>query len=126
MLNHKNAFSSFAVKDATVTKAFYEQKLGLTVTEAPGMEGILELHTTGNQDIIMYQKPDHTPATFTVLNFNVTDIEAAVEQLNKQGITMLQYTGNIQTDDRGITVNGNPRVAWFTDPSGNILSVMQE
>lgn len=125
MFNHTNAFSSFAVKDIAATKTFYEQKLGLTVTEAAGMEGILELHTKGNENIIMYQKPDHTPATFTVLNFTVPDIEAAVEELNKQGITMLQYTGAIQTDARGITVNGNPRVAWFTDPGGNILSVMQ-
>lgn len=126
MFNHSKAFSSFAVKDAAQARAFYQDKLELKVTDVAGMEGIQELHTGNGITILLYPKPDHTPATYTVLNFPVTDIEATVAELNKRGITMLQYTGDIQTDARGITINGKPRVAWFTDPFGNILSVLQE
>lgn len=122
MLRTKEAFSSFSVNDIQKAKAFYEQTLGLKVSEKP--EG-LELQEPGGGSVFLYAKPNHAPATFTVLNFIVEDIEAAVDELTKQGVRFEQYDGEIKTDDKGIHRNGGPVIAWFKDPAGNILSVLE-
>lgn len=125
MLRHANAFSGYSVRDIEEAKRFYNEVLGLDVTE--NSMGILEINLTGLDRLILYPKNDHTPATFTVLNFSVDNIEAAVDELASAGIQFEQYTAPIQTDAKGICRNEDgPYIAWFKDPSGNILSVIQE
>ncbi len=120
MVDDSRAFSSYSVNDVAAAKAFYEGTLGLTVEEQP--EGLgLNLSTGGS--VFLYPKDDHQPATFTVLNFVVDDIEAAVDELTGKGVVMERYDGFAQ-DERGIA-SGDPRIAWFTDPAGNVLSVLQ-
>lgn len=118
------SFSSFSVNDLNKAKDFYSQTLGLDVKET--QEG-LELHT-GNNTVFLYLKPNHTPASFTVLNFAVDDIEKAVDELNGMGINLEQYNlPDIKTDKRGIARgDSGPTIAWFKDPAGNILSVLEE
>jgi catechol 2,3-dioxygenase-like lactoylglutathione lyase family enzyme len=124
MLKSANAFSGFSVDDLQKAKAFYGETLGLNVSERP--QG-LELHIGGGAKVFVYPKPNHTPASFTVLNFPVNDIEGAVSELNKQGVRFEKYEGAIKTDEKGIHRGKNgPVVAWFKDPAGNILSVLQE
>ena len=117
------SFSSFSVNDLKKAKEFYGQTLGLEVSETP--EG-LELHTSDNV-VFLYPKPNHTPASFTVLNFPVEDIEDAVDELNAMGITCEQYNlPDLKTDERGIArPPKGPVLAWFKDPAGNILSVLE-
>ena len=122
MLETNKAFSSFSVNDLPAAKKFYGETLGLEVKESK--EG-LELHP-GENDIFIYPKPNHTPATFTVLNFLVTDIEGAVDELTQKGVQFEQYDGEIKTDEKGIHRNGGPTIAWFKDPAGNILSVVEK
>lgn len=122
MFKASKAFSSFSVDDIPKAKEFYARTLGLKVSESP--EG-LELHP-GHADIFIYPKPNHKPATFTVLNFLVDDIETAVDELKKTGVSFEKYEGEMKTDDKGIHRNGGPRIAWFKDPAGNILSVLQK
>jgi len=122
MLRTEEAFSSFSVNDIPKAKAFYKETLGLEVSEKP--EG-LEVHEPGGGSLFIYTKPDHTPANFTVLNFVVKDIDAAVDELTKQGVRFEKYEGDIKTDEKGIHRNGGPTIAWFKDPAGNILSVLQ-
>jgi catechol 2,3-dioxygenase-like lactoylglutathione lyase family enzyme len=122
MLETNKAFSSFSVNDLQKAKQFYAQTLGLKVTESK--EG-LELHP-GNTDLFIYPKPNHEPAKFTVLNFLVSDIETTVDELNNKGVRFEQYDGEIKTDEKGIHRNGGPTIAWFKDPSGNILSVVEK
>ena len=124
MFEQTEAYSGFAVKDLQATRAFYGDVLGMTLAEIPGMEGmpLLSLKIPGSRDVLVYEKPDHTPATFTILNFPVDDVDAAVDALIEKGVSFERYDGFDQ-DDRGIAAGG-PRVAWFTDPSGNILAVM--
>ena len=124
MFTNSQAFSGFSVNDLQAAKHFYGDILGLQVTEEE--MGLLALHLAGDTRVIVYPKPNHTPATFTILNFPVPDIDAAVDALNKAGITMLQYGPPIQTDAKGIVREGKPKIAWFTDPAGNILSVLEE
>jgi catechol 2,3-dioxygenase-like lactoylglutathione lyase family enzyme len=118
------SFSSFSVNDLQKAKEFYGQTLGLDIKETP--EG-LELHTDSNT-VFLYLKPDHTPASFTVFNFAVDDIEAAVEELKTLGIKLEHYNlPDIKTDERGIARGPHgPTIAWFKDPAGNILSVLEE
>jgi predicted enzyme related to lactoylglutathione lyase len=123
MFNYNKTFSSFSVNDLDKAQVFYEKTLGLPV-DASKMG--LRISLPANE-IFIYGKPNHEPATFTVLNFQVGDIEAAVSQLTGQGIKFLQYGGDIQTDSKGIARPPyGPTIAWFADPSGNILSVLQE
>lgn len=122
MLESSKAFSSFAVNDLNRAKQFYAETLGVKVRESK--EG-LELHP-GNTDVFIYPKPDHQPATFTVLNFLVKDIESAVDELKQKGVSFEQYEGEIKTDEKGIHRNGGPTIAWFKDPAGNILSVIEQ
>jgi len=125
LFKEARSFSSFSVNDLQRAKEFYSQTLGLDVSETP--EG-LELHT-GNNTVFLYPKPNHTPASFTVLNFHVDDIDAAVDELNGLGVTLEHYElPDIKTDERGIArgPEGPAAIAWFKDPAGNILSVLQE
>jgi predicted enzyme related to lactoylglutathione lyase len=122
MLQTKSAFSSFSVNDLQKAKRFYGQTLGLKISES---EMGLELHP-GDTDVFIYSKPNHAPATFTVLNFLVDDIEKAVDELQKKGVQFEHYEGEIKTDEKGIHQNGGPSIAWFKDPAGNILSVLEK
>ena len=116
------AFSSFSVKDLDEAKRFYGQTLGLEVSESD--EGLI-LQTKGGIDVFIYPKPDHTPATFTVLNFIVDDVDSAVNELTKMGVNFQIYDkGELKTDDRGV-FQGKPKIAWFKDPAGNFLSIIE-
>lgn len=125
MFSTTKAFSGFSTNDIQKTKAFYKEILGLNVDDENSM-GVVTLHISGGTDIIIYPKPNHTPATFTILNFPVADIEKAVDELSRKGVKFLQYEGEIKTDEKGIFRGGGPLIAWFTDPGGNILSVLQQ
>ena len=123
MFKNTKAFSSFSVNDLEKAKKFYGQTLGLEISEAN--EG-LSLHIVGGNEIFMYPKADHTPATFTILNFVVDDVEKAVHILTKLGVHFEIYKeGELKTDDKGI-FHGDPKIAWFKDPAGNFLSVLEE
>ncbi len=122
MFQNTKAFSGFAVDDIPAAKKFYGETLGLNVSEQHGM---LTLHIAGGTDILVYPKPGHTPATYTILNFQVDDIDKAVDGLTARGVRFQRYEG-IEADEKGIARGGGPPIAWFTDPAGNILSVLQE
>jgi predicted enzyme related to lactoylglutathione lyase len=123
MFEDTKAFSSFSANDLQQAKEFYGETLGVDLTEQK--EG-LALHMTGGGEVFIYPKPNHTPASFTVLNFPVDDIDEAVDKLKELGITFEQYGGDIKTDEKGISrANGGPQIAWFKDPAGNILSVLE-
>jgi catechol 2,3-dioxygenase-like lactoylglutathione lyase family enzyme len=124
MFENVKALSGFAVDDLPKAKEFYGETLGLRVSEE---HGLLRLHIAGGRDVIVYPKADHTPATFTILNFPVEDIESAVDQLSERGVRFERYDAmSADTDDKGIFRGGGPYIAWFRDPAGNILSVLQE
>lgn len=118
-------FSGFSVDNTAAAVAFYREKLGVKVEETP--MGV-QLHLPGGQTVFVYEKPDHAPATFTVLNFVVADIDAAVDALTGRGVAFEQYD-NMQQDDKGIArgkaANMGPDIAWFKDPAGNVLAVLQ-
>lgn len=121
----QNAFSSFAVKDLAATKTFYGEVLGLKIIKND--MGLLELFTAVNKPIMIYPKDDHAPASYTVLNFLVDDIEATVDELVEQGVEFEKYDEPVQTDEKGISrTKHGPPIAWFKDPSGNILSIIEE
>ncbi|WP_129664858.1 VOC family protein [Phytoactinopolyspora endophytica] len=132
MFRDTPAFSGFSVNDTSEAKRFYDETLGMQVSPVPGMEeyGLLELHISGGHNILIYPKPDHTPASFTILNFPVEDIDKAVDELTSRGVTFLRYPQfENGMDDKGIVRAGpgeGPQIAWFTDPAGNVLSVLQE
>lgn len=124
MLHATDSFPGFSVDDLDVAAAFYRDVLGVTVTGTP--MGVLELVLPGGYGAIAYPKDDHVPATFTVLNFVVADIEVAVDELNAAGVDTKIYDG-YGTDERGISrEEGGPAIAWFRDPAGNVLSVIEE
>ncbi|MBT0608200.1 VOC family protein [Aequorivita echinoideorum] len=124
MLQKAEVFSSYSVNDVDEAKKFYSEKLGLAVKKVE--MGILEFEFPSGQKLMIYPKEDHKPATFTVFNFIVENIEDTVDKLTQSGIKFLQYKGSINTDEKGISRSGDgPTVAWFNDPAGNILSVMQ-
>jgi len=123
MLKDSKAFSGFSVDDIPKAKQFYGGTLGLEVSEA---QGLLTLHLAGGATVLVYPKPNHVPATFTVLNFPVADIEKAVERLTKSGVRFERYEGTLKTDKLGIFRGGEPLIAWFKDPAGNILSVLEQ
>ncbi|MFD9130685.1 VOC family protein, partial [Kitasatospora sp. NPDC059571] len=122
VLRTSKAFSGFAVNDLRKAKDFYAGTLGLEVTEEHGM---LQLHLGSGARVLVYPKDDHVPATFTVLNFPVADVEQAVDALVASGVEMRRYPG-FDADEKGILRGPGPRIAWFTDPAGNVLSVIQE
>ena len=124
MLKNSNAFSGFSANDIAKEKEFYAGTLGLDVSEA---HGILTLRLAGGNNVIIYPKPNHVPATFTVLNFPVENIDLTVDELTKRGVRFEQYDlPEIKTDKKGIKRGNGPTVAWFKDPAGNILSVVEQ
>jgi|SRR5919106_2500942 predicted enzyme related to lactoylglutathione lyase len=123
MLRDSKAFSGFSVDDIQKAKEFYGRTLGLGVSQA---HGLLELQLAGGTKVLIYPKPNHAPATFTILNFRVDDIEEAVDKLTKSGVRFERYEGDLKTDKKGIFRGGGPLIAWFKDPAGNILSVLEE
>lgn len=120
-------FSSFSVQELNTAKDFYANTLGLEVSEVT--EG-LRLNLANGRDVFIYPKPDHEPATFTILNFLVKDIDIAVNELRSRGISFEAYTGEIKTDEKGIFRGADkdqgPNIAWFKDPAGNFLSLIEE
>lgn len=124
MLSNSKAFSSFSTNDLGASQAFYGQTLGLNVEK---MDEGLALHLGGNHEVFIYPKENHTPATFTVLNFPVADVEKAVDDLTAKGVRFEIYNdGDLKTDAKGISRgNGGPTIAWFKDPAGNFVSVLE-
>ena len=122
MFENTKAFSGFSVNDLEAAKKFYGEVLGLKTSER---YGLLTLHLAGGRDTLVYPKPDHAPATYTILNFAVDDIDAAVDELISRGVELEKYDG-LGQDDKGINRAGGPYIAWFKDPAGNILAVLQE
>jgi catechol 2,3-dioxygenase-like lactoylglutathione lyase family enzyme len=122
MLTNTKAFSGFAVDDVQKAREFYGETLGLETSEE---HGLLTLHLAGGRDTLVYPKPDHAPATYTILNFPVDDIENAVDELGARGVRFERYDG-FEQDERGIFRGEGPYIAWFTDPAGNVLSVVQQ
>jgi predicted enzyme related to lactoylglutathione lyase len=123
MFKDAKAFAGFSVDDLPRAKQFYGETLGLDVSEE---NGLLFLTLGGGGRVLIYPKPNHVPATFTVLNFPVADVEDAVDRLTEAGVRFEHYEGELQTDEKGIFRGGGPTIAWFTDPAGNILSVLEE
>jgi catechol 2,3-dioxygenase-like lactoylglutathione lyase family enzyme len=121
MFKDTKAFSTFAVDDVPRAKEFYGGTLGLDVSDEMGG---LALELAGGTQIFVYPKEKHTPAEFTVLNFPVDDVEAAVDRLTEAGVRFEQYEGELQTDEKGIFRGEGPEIAWFRNPAGNILSVV--
>lgn len=125
MLSDTKTFSSFAARDLDAEKQFFGETLGIDLTEENGM---LVLHLAGDQEVIVYPKPDHEPASFTVLNFQVDDLDREVNDLIAKGVAFNKYE-QFDQDDRGVASDpdgGMPRIAWFSDPAGNVLSVVEE
>jgi catechol 2,3-dioxygenase-like lactoylglutathione lyase family enzyme len=124
MFKDTNAFSGFSVDDVPKAKEFYSQTLGLEVSETMGL---LELHLASGARVLIYPKPNHTPATFTILNFPVDNVEQAVDELTRRGVRFEHYDEeNLKTDEKGISRGEEgPVIAWFRDPAGNILSVLE-
>ena len=123
MLEKSKAFSGFAVADIDQAKKFYGETLGLKVSED---HGLLTLHLAVGNNVLIYPKPNHVPATFTVLNFPVDDVDLAVDELKKRGVRFEIYDRpDIKTDEKGIMRGNGPTIAWFKDPAGNILSVLE-
>ena len=125
MLADAKAFSGFAVDDLAAAKRFYGETLGLKITVLDEAHGLIALNLADGQDVFVYAKPDHAPANFTLLNFQVDDIDAAVEDLASRGVAFERYDGFDQ-DDKGVLRGPGPSIAWFKDPAGNTLSVLQQ
>jgi len=124
MFKDSKAFSGFSVDDLQKAQEFYSQTLGLEVSE---LNGLLELHLAGGARVLIYPKPNHTPATFTILNFPVANVEQAVDELTSRGVRFEHYDeDDLKTDEKGIARGEGPTIAWFRDPAGNILSVLEE
>jgi catechol 2,3-dioxygenase-like lactoylglutathione lyase family enzyme len=126
MLKDSQAFSGFSTNDPEKSKEFYSQTLGLEVHEESEPMTMLTLHLATGGKVLIYPKDDHKPATYTVLNFPVADIEKTVDELSSRGVRFEHYEGAIKTDEKGIFHGGGPLIAWFKDPAGNILSVLQQ
>jgi predicted enzyme related to lactoylglutathione lyase len=125
MFTNTKAFSGFAVDDLAKAREFYGDTLGVRVESETDEMPILSLKLAGDRDTVVYEKPDFVPATYTILNFVVDDVDAAVDQLAERGVAMERYEGFPQ-DDKGIARGQGPDIAWFKDPAGNILSVLKE
>jgi catechol 2,3-dioxygenase-like lactoylglutathione lyase family enzyme len=122
MLATSKAFSGFAVDDIDKARNFYGDTLGLKTSDDHGM---LTLHLAGDRATLVYPKPDHEPANYTILNFPVDDIDSAVDGLAERGVTFERYDG-FEQDERGVMRSGGPFIAWFKDPAGNVLAVLQD
>jgi catechol 2,3-dioxygenase-like lactoylglutathione lyase family enzyme len=122
MFTETKAFSGFAVPDVDKAREFYGETLGLRTSDE---NDLLILHLAGDRDTMIYPKPDFTPATYTILNFLVDDVEQAVDELAARGVEFERYEG-FEQDERGIFRGEGPLIAWFKDPAGNILAVLQD
>jgi catechol 2,3-dioxygenase-like lactoylglutathione lyase family enzyme len=123
MLETSKAFSGFAVPDIEKAEKFYGETLGLKVSAE---HGLLTLHLAGGNNVLIYPKPNHVPAMFTVLNFPVKDVDVAVDEMKKRGVRFEIYDlPDVKTDEKGIMRGNGPTIAWFKDPAGNILSVLE-
>lgn len=125
MLGETKATSGFAVKDLDAAREFYEGTLGLGIEVFSEEFGVTALKLAGGLDVLMYRSPEMTPASFTILNFEVDDIDAAVEALGERGVSFQRYEG-FDHDEKGIVRGPGPSIAWFEDPSGNVIAVMQQ
>lgn len=125
MFTDVKAFSSFAVDDVERARSFYEGTLGLEVEMLDESGGLMSINLAGGRNTVVYEKPDFRPATYTILNFPVADVEAAVDRLRESGVTFERYEG-FEQDDKGIARGPGPTIAWFKDPAGNILAVLDE
>jgi catechol 2,3-dioxygenase-like lactoylglutathione lyase family enzyme len=125
MFANTKAYSGFAVDDLEKARKFYGETLGLKTTVLDEENGLLSLHLAGDRDTLAYVKPDFTPATYTILNFEVEDVEEAVDELASRGVTFERYDG-FEQDEKGIFRGPGPDIAWFKDPAGNILAVLGE
>ena len=125
MLSESKAYSGFAVDDLEAAERFYGEVLGLKTSVLDPENGLLNIHLPGERDTLVYLKPDFTPATYTVLNFPVADVGAAVDELGGRGVEFERYDG-FEQDEKGIAHGPGPEIAWFKDPAGNILSVHSE
>ncbi|MGH8824813.1 MAG: VOC family protein [Jiangellaceae bacterium] len=125
MFAHSKAFSGFAVDDLQKAKKFYTETLGLEMSELDPENGLLSLRIPGSRDIVVYLSASHTPASFTILNFPVEDVDKAVDELTSRGVRIERYDGFDQ-DEKGINRGGGPAIAWFKDPAGNVLSVIAQ
>jgi catechol 2,3-dioxygenase-like lactoylglutathione lyase family enzyme len=123
MFKDTHAFSGFSVNDIPQAKRFYGETLGLNVTEEYGM---LQLRLATGATVLVYPKENHEPASFTILNFPVADVDEAVDRLTEAGVPFEHYEGELQTDEKGIFREEGPTIAWFRDPAGNILSVLED
>jgi catechol 2,3-dioxygenase-like lactoylglutathione lyase family enzyme len=125
MFANTKAYSGFAVDDLPKAREFYGETLGLNTSVLDEKNGLMSLHLAGGRDTLVYQKPDYTPATYTILNFSVDDIDKAVDELAARGVRFERYEG-FEQDEKGISRGDGPYIAWFKDPAGNVLSVLQE
>lgn len=125
MFGDTKAFSGFAVDDLERAKEFYWGTLGLKTSVLDEENGLMVLHLAGDRDTLVYRKPDFTPATYTILNFPVDDVDQAVDELAERGVRFERYDG-FEQDGKGIARGPGPSIAWFTDPAGNILSVLEQ
>lgn len=124
MFNHAKPFSGFSVNNLEKARKFYQETLELDVSDAP--MGALEISIDDDTKVLVYEKPNHTPATFTILNFPVDDVDKAVDELSDRGVRFEVYKdGDLKTDAKGIHREGGPKIAWFKDPAGNFLSVLE-
>lgn len=125
MFTPVQAFSSFSVDDIDAARSFYSEKLGLTVTDQE--MGLIRITLPGNAEVWVYPKPNHTPASFTILHFVVAGVDAAVDALNERGVqTKIYDDPDLPTDDRGIMRGNGPTIAWFRDPAENVLAVIED
>ena len=125
MFANTKATNGFAVDDVEAAKKFYGETLGLGVTVLSEEFGVTSIQLAGGRDTLIYAKPDFEPATYTILNFEVDDVDAAVDGLRERGVEMERYEG-FEQDEKGIARSPGPSVAWFKDPAGNILAVLQQ
>jgi predicted enzyme related to lactoylglutathione lyase len=125
MFANTKAYSGFAVDDIQKAQEFYGETLGLKTSMMSEENGLISLDLAGDRGTLVYQKPDFVPATYTILNFPVDDIESAVDELSARGVSFERYDG-MEQDEKGIMRAGGPYIAWFRDPAGNVLSVLQE
>ena len=125
MFANTKAYSGFAVDDLQRAEQFYRETLGLETSVLDEENGLMALHLAGDRPTLVYQKPDHAPASYTILNFPVDDIDKAVDELGARGVRFERYDG-FEQDEKGIARGQGPDIAWFRDPAGNVLSVLQE
>ncbi|MGZ5311003.1 MAG: VOC family protein [Solirubrobacterales bacterium] len=125
MFDEGKVFSGFAVKDLAAAREFYGETLGLETTVLDEEHGLMQLELGGDRRVLVYQQPASTPASYTILNFPAADVEKAVDELAARGVEFERYEG-FEQDEKGISRGPGPEIAWFKDPSGNVLSVLSE